>query len=351
MQDISIESFRGDAEELERMARLAWRDEYGVDSYPNLYKPAYLDSLMQGVDDPRLAIAAYRGQEIVGFLLNLPRNMALDGKVYKAALSCLLVVRKEQGRKGLAQTMIQEGLRRNQELKYDFTLFYLETGHRSSRLFAKLRDAGSPIERVKRMHVIARVLDLEAIKKSENVKSYEVLAMKLLQAHKPPTEKDSGMIREATGDDTDAILPLFNSFKQKVRLARVFDEQELAREIINPPVARTLVLEREGGIKGALSYVIVEHVGKKAAPWAWINHVAWDGLSLRERLMLLNAFLCRAAKEGCAGSIEWSKNVYPKGALYMARFVPYPRQVDMMAWRFRDDISLSGIPEVYEVQI
>ena len=79
MNDISIEDFRGDTEALDRMAHAAWRDEYGADSYPNLYSPDYLSYLMQGVDDPRLAIAAYNGDEIVGFLLNLPRMMRLRG--------------------------------------------------------------------------------------------------------------------------------------------------------------------------------------------------------------------------------------------------------------------------------
>jgi hypothetical protein len=86
-------------------------------------------------------------------------------------------------------------------------------------------------------------------------------------------------------------------------------------------------------------------------PWAWVNHVAWDELGFRERRTLVRAFLVRAQKEGCAGIVEWSKRCYPAAALYAERFLPYPRQVDMMAWRFRDDISLSGIPAVYEVQI
>jgi len=203
---ISIENFRGDAEALEKMAHTAWRDEYGVDSYPNLYRPDYLAYLLQAVDDPRLVLAAYRGDEIVGFLLNLPRRMALDGQEYRAALSCLLVTRKEFFRQGLAQALIQEGLKRNQELRYDFTLFYLETGHRSSRLFAKLREAGLPIERVKRMHVIARVLDLPAIAASENFKRYEALALQLWGGHRVPSGRPDAQVREATPADADRIL-------------------------------------------------------------------------------------------------------------------------------------------------
>ena len=351
MEGVSIENFRGEAEALEKMAHTAWRDEYGIDSYPNLYRPDYLCYLLQGVDDPRLVMAAYRGEEIVGFLLNLPRRMALDGKEYRAALSCLLVTRRQFFRQGLAQALIQEGLRRNQELRYDFTLFYLETGHRSSRLFRKLQGAGFPIERVKRMHVIGRVLDLPAIQASENVKSYEVLALKLWGGHRVPAGAPNPNVREAGAQDAAKILPLLNGHRHKVRLARIFSQEELVRELIQPPLARTLVFERGGEVKGVLAYVIIEHVGREKVPWAWINHLVWDELSFAERVSLLQIFLQQAFCQGCAGVVEWSKKVYPTSALYAARFVPYPRQVDMMAWRFRDDISLNNIPQVYEVQI
>jgi hypothetical protein len=351
MKNISIENFRGDAAALERMAHTAWRDEYGIDSYPNLYRPDYLAYLMHNVHDPRLAIAAYQGDEIVGFLLNLPRKMALDGKTYAAALTCLLVVRQEAFRQGVAQAMIQEGLKRNGELGFDFVLFYLETGHRSSRLFAKLQAAGQPLERVKRMHVIARVLDLPALKRSENVKAYEELAMRLLGAHRPPADPGDPRVRPATPEDADALLALMNAHAGKVRLARVFERAELVRELIHPPLAHTLVYEKAGAVAGALAYAIVEHVGREKVPWAWINHVAWDGLAWKERRSLLASFLAHVHAAGCAGAVEWSKRCYPAAALYAGRFVPYPRRVDMMAWRFSNSISLTNIPDVYEVQI
>jgi hypothetical protein len=247
--------------------------------------------------------------------------------------------------------MIQEGLKRNQELKFDFTLFYLETGHRSSKLFAKLAGAGAPIERVKRMHVIGRVLDLPAIQASENIKPYEVVVMKVLGAHRPPPGEPDPAVREVRPDDADQILRLLNSISHTVRLARVFEKQEMIQELFAPPIARTLVYEKGGQIAGVLAYVTIDHIGRKKVPWAWINHLYWQGLDLKERLSFIKTFLIRASEDGCAGVVEWSKKAYPATALYASRFVPYPRQVDMMAWRFTDEISLSNISDVYEVQI
>ena len=43
--DISIEPFRGNLEGLGKMAHSSWRDEYGISSFPNLYRPAFLRCL------------------------------------------------------------------------------------------------------------------------------------------------------------------------------------------------------------------------------------------------------------------------------------------------------------------
>ena len=349
-EEIVIEDFRGDAAALEKMACHAWRDEYGIDSYPNLYKPEYLDYLMRGMDDPRLAIAAYQGDEIVGFLLSIPRIMTLDGVEYRVALTCLLVVRREQMRRGLAQAMIEEGLKRNEALQFDFTLFYLETGHRSSWMFKKLARAGFPIERVKRMRITARVLNMRPIRESENIKWYEGLAMRILGADHPPAGDMDPRTRIAGPEDAPAIAELLNRHKDKVRLARVFSEEEVERELLAGPIARTVVWD-DGGIKGVIASVTVDHVGRKTVPWSWVNHVWWDELSLSERFSFTRSYLLDATARGHAGVVEWTKNTYPTAALYLSRFVPYPRSVDMMSWRFRNDITLSDIPDVYEVQI
>lgn len=37
--DISMEPFRGDLEALQKMAISSWQDEYGISSFPNLYRP------------------------------------------------------------------------------------------------------------------------------------------------------------------------------------------------------------------------------------------------------------------------------------------------------------------------
>src|SRR5512135_1119775 len=113
IEGLSIETFRGDYEGLERMAHASWRDEYGLASFPNFYRPAFLHYLFDRIpgDKRDLLLGAYKDGEIVAFLANLPEKFHFGGRIYDAVYSCLLVVRKEYLRQGLAIDIIKAALK------------------------------------------------------------------------------------------------------------------------------------------------------------------------------------------------------------------------------------------------
>jgi len=349
--EISIEPFRGDLEGLEMMALSSWRDEYGLSSFPNLYRPAFLSFLFEHLPDKRLLIAAYKGKEIVSFLANLPRRFHFENRTYRTALSCLLVSRKEFLRQGLAMEIIKEGLKINNELKYDFALLYLETGHRSTLLIKKLEEAGHPLEWVKRMHIIARVLDLARVSASEGLKKWEKAAIRLIAANRSPKPGDDEHVRKFKPKDVEMCLNLLNQYQNHIRLARVWERDELAWELNYPDVSQTLVYEKEGKIEGLINFIYHDHLGKTKERWAWINHLAYPGLSSKERISFVRAFLNSIRDAGCVGAIEWTKKYYPLAPLYRSHFFPYFRAVNMFSWNFNPAISIKNVPDVYEVQI
>jgi len=349
--EISIEPFRGDLEGLERMALSSWRDEYKIASFPNFYRPAFLKFLFERLQDKRHLIAAYRGDEIVSFLANLPRQFHFESKIRRAVLSCILVTRKELLRRGLALEIIKEALKVNSELKYDFALLTLEIGHRSTKLIKKLEQAGHPLKWVKRMHIVARVLDLARVSTSEGLKAWEKAAIKLIGANRPPKQGDYEYIREYKPKDLEMCLDLLNQYQKHIHLARVWERDELAWELDYPDVSQTLVYEKKGRIEGLISFIYHDHLGKTKERWAWINHVAYPGLSNKERTSFVQAFLNYIRNADCVGAIEWTKKYYPLTPFYRARFFPYFRAVNMFAWNFNPEISIQNIPDVYEVQI
>jgi len=349
--DISIEPFRGDYENLEQMAFSSWRDEYGLASFPNLYQPEYLKFLFEPIKDKRHLITAYRGNEIVAFFASLPRRYHFQGKIYRGVLSCLLVTRKEFLRQGLALAIIDQALKLNRSFNYDFALLYLETGHRSTRMIEKLKQAGQPVEWVKRMSVLGRVLDLKKVSESESLKRWERAMIRIVRADQPPPAVASELVRGYQPKDLEQCLALLNQYQERVTLARVWEREELSGELAYPEISQTLVYEKNGKIAGLINWTYHLHLGRTKERWAWLNHISYPGLSASERLALIQAFLAYIKTAGCIGAIEWTKKYYPMTPIYRAHFFPYFRAVNLISWNFNPGLVIKNIPDVYEVQI
>jgi len=351
LADITIDFFRGDLEELERMAHFSWRDEYGIESFPNFYRPAFLNYLFDRIKDDRYLIAAYRGDEIVSFLANLPQKFYFQGKIYRAVYSCLMVTKKELLHRGLGKAIISEALKMNKSFNIDFSLLTLEKGHRSTAMIRSFEETGHPVERVKRNHVVARVLDLPGVTESEGLKQWERAAIKIIGAHRKPKKAFPIWVREYKSEDIDECLNLLNQYKDRIPLALIWNRDELACELDFLDVSQTLVYEKAGRVEGLINFIYHQHLGKTKKRWAWINHVAYPELTAGERYDFIQAFLQYIKKAGCVGAIEWTKNYYSMSPLYRSRFFPYFRSVDLVSWTFNKDISLENISSVYEVQI
>lgn len=351
LSGLSLEPFRGDYESLERMAHSSWRDEYGISSFPNFYRPAFLRYLFGRIKPKDHLIAAYRGDTIVSFLANIPHAFLFRGRKVRGTWSSLLVTRREWLRKGLALAIICEALRTNQKYEYDFALATFETGHRSTLMLKKLQKEGNRLEFMKRLRVVARVTDLGRAAASEGLKGWERAAAKLIGGDRPPRPDGEDAVREYRPEDLEACLSLLNAYQDSIELARLWEPAELAWELACPGVAQTLVYVKEGRVGGAINFIYHDHLGKTTERWAWINHLAYPGLSPRERFRFIQAFLRYVRTQDCIGVIEWTKGYYPMGPLYRSRFFPYFRSAKMYSWTFNPGISLSQVKSCNEILV
>jgi len=354
IEGVSIETFRGDYEGLERMAHASWRDEYGMASFPNFYRPAFLHYLFDRIPGDRRdhLLGAYKDGEIVAFLANLPEKFNYRGRICDAVYSCLLVVRKEYLRQGLAVDLIKTAVEINKKkYRLDFSLLTLETGHRSTKMMNKLRAEGHRIEQVRKSGVVARVLDLERVDASEGLKGYEKAAIRLIGAHRPPKAAPGVSLRDYHPSDLDACHALLERYKDTVELALAWDKADLALELDCPDVAKTFVWQRDGRIEAMINFISHDQLGKTVERYAWINHVAFPDLASAERAAFLRAYLRRIREDGYVATVDFNKRGWPVGPFYRARFIPYPRAVNLVAWTFNPEISLAGIPVVYEIQV
>ncbi len=353
LEGVSVETFRGDLEGLERMAHASWRDEYGVASFPNFYRPAFLRYLFDRIPEGKRdhLLAAYKGGEIVAFLANLPQKFHFRGGLYGAVYSCLLVVRKEYLRRGLALEIIRAAVELNKRHGYDFSLLTLEKGHRSTLMMEKLAAEGHRIERIRKSGVMARILDLGRVDASEGLKGYEKAALRVIGAGRPPQAVPGLALRDYRPADLDACHALLDRYKDTTALALAWDKRDLAVELEYPGVARTLVWETDGRVRALINFISHDQLGKTVERYAWINHVAYPDLSPAEQAAFLRAYLARIREDGFVATIDFDKRGWPAGPLYRARFIPYPRAVNLVSWTFNPEISLAGIPVVYEIQV
>jgi GNAT superfamily N-acetyltransferase len=351
---VTIEPFRGDYEGLERMAHASWRDEYGRASFPNFYRPAFLHYLFDRIpeDERGLLLGAYKGGEIVAFLANLPQKFHFQGRIRRAVYSGLLVVRKEYLRKGLALEIIRAAVDLN-KTKYglDFSLLTLETGHRSTLMMNKFVAEGNRIERIRKSGVLARVLDLDRVDAVEGLKGYEKAAIRLLGVHRPPKAAPGMELRDYRPSDLDVCHALLDRYKDTVPLALAWDRSELAVELDCPEVARTLVWEKDGAVRAMINFIRHDQLGRTVERYAWINHVAFPDLTTAERAAFLRSYLRRIRDDGYVATVDFTKRGWPAGPFYRARFIPFPRAVNLVSWTFAPELSLAGIPVVYEIQV
>jgi GNAT superfamily N-acetyltransferase len=354
VEGVSIGAFRGDYEALERMAHASWREEYGDASFPNFYRPAFLRFLFDRIPADRkdhLLLAAYKDGQIVAFLANLPQTFHFKGGSYRAVYSCLLVTGREYLRRGVALALVRHAIETNKNYNYDFSLLTLETGHRSTLMMEKLRGQGNRIERIRKSGVRARILDLRRVADSEGLKGYEKAAIVLVGSHLPPKPAPGFTLREYGPADLDACHALLDRYKETVELALTWDKRELAVELDCPDVSRTLVWEKDGRVQAMINYILHDHLGKTVERWAWINHIAFPDLSRAERAHFIQAYLGAIKAAGCIGTLDWTRRGWPGGPFWRARFFPYPRAVNLVSWTFNPEISLAGIPVVYEIQV
>jgi GNAT superfamily N-acetyltransferase len=353
VEGISIEPFRGDYAGLERMAHASWRDEYGEASFPNFYRPAFLHYLFDRIPEDKRdhLLGAYKDGEIVAFLANLPQEFHFRGGTFRAVYSCLLVVRKEHLRRGLALEIIRAAVELNKRHGYDFSLLTLEKGHRSTLMMNKLIAEGHRIERVRNSGVLARVLDLARVDGAEGLKGVEKAAIRLLGLARPPKPAPGVGLREYRPADLDACHALLERYKDTVPLALAWDKKDLAAELDCPDVARTFVGEKGGAVRAMVNFVRHDQLGKSLERYAWINHVAFPDLTPAERAAFLRAYLRRIRDDGYAAAIDFTKRGWPAGPFCRARFFPFPRAVSLVSWTFNTELSLAAIPVVYEIQV
>ena len=348
MGRIEVRDFDGDFDALEAMGCEAWFEEYGENTWPNLYQPAMARYLCADLPDPRCLVAAYDEGKLVAFLANLPRTYRLNGRRYRGAVSDMLAVRP--GYSGAGVYVIGESIRRNRDFDGDFALLTLEKNHRCARMLRRQKLPASRFCTLKTMILLGHGIDLPKIAESERMSPWLAKICQGVGACRPiAAPAVAGVVRAYQPDDLPHALALTAGRSDRNRLLRVYNQSSLARQLHTEDISFTIVYERAGTLRGFANVILRDVVSPRGRDrWAWLEFLCWDDCSTGEKRALLAGVRQACEARGCIGILTWHAGIRASLPFLRAGFIPYPRLVDIMAWILNPQVSLSGIEEVSE---
>ncbi len=174
---VSIDSYRGSAEELAEFVNEVWEHSYaGKMPFPH-WTPAYLkwQLRIRANEDSRSLLAAYEGMRLVGVLLGTDYSFRTPGGIFRGSQWSRLSVHPEYRGKGIAKALDRERIHRQEAAGSKLVVSYRYVGSRHSQ--AERPDKNFPAEKFHRkVGSSARVLDPTRFRKWRSNRVHGLLA-------------------------------------------------------------------------------------------------------------------------------------------------------------------------------
>lgn len=184
--------------------------------------------------------------EMVGFLGSIPRNLSIEGTIYKFAVPSWLCVHWQHQRKGLANAMGKKMLESAILMGYDggFAVHEPEQ-HGMDTSYSVVRDTGIKVQRLITMkEFIIRVFDIEATASVVKLKWYEKLFFKTKTKIKPV---NNPKVRLFKPTDSEQIYKLIQDLVKRNQIAIVQTFEDIDW-MLNHPIVSCVVHENQEGI-------------------------------------------------------------------------------------------------------
>jgi GNAT superfamily N-acetyltransferase/N-acetylglutamate synthase-like GNAT family acetyltransferase len=349
---IEVRSFDGGYDQLAEFVAEMWRKNYeGRMPVPHWTSDFYARD--GGPEEIAMdwSGAAYDGTRLVGVLPGWPISVQLHGRESLVRTGTGASVDVEYQRQGIGKLLNDWSMDHAREHGVDYTLFYLydRTGQFKGSKFWKAR--GMPTELVCRLGQCVKPHDHAAVARWE-LWRFEAIAVRVLAPFgrrvAPPA--DDQAVREYRPEDLPACETLIRQVGDSMDLARRFDAEALARHLQFKDVAKTLVVEHEGGVAGFVNFCYLEILGRTLERFALVDLLAFDeALPHARRADLVRAALYQMKHDGMAASFMLRGSKYGGRALRAAGFLPVFPEYSLMAIKNREDVSLENVRSVLQL--
>lgn len=311
--------------EVRAMAEASWRRDYAKQAYLDLFDESFwaLNFRAPGAFGlTPIAWCVRDGEQLVGFAGGVPRRVRVRGKAFDTYLVGWLTVHAEHRRRGIA-TMLYEGAHAELHERHDGAFMFLDKGHASTLMFDRL-ERERPTHRILARSKVALRILRDEFWSATQLKWFE--RAYLWARHRPfDPGRPSAEVRAYRPTDLAGCLALTRRIAAD--LTREWDEPELAHHLAATDVSRTVVLERDGVVRGFVNLIVVEQLGLQTCKVAFIETVALGTLGADDAASLLRAALTDARERGCVSAIEFDRRYYPVDVLRDVGFFFAPRDL------------------------
>lgn len=335
---IDIRAFDGGPDELAAFVTPIWVKAYAEEMSVPLWSAEFLEWTLDWNRRDHL-VTAWDGRRLIGCLLAKVYAMKYLEQHVMGTQCSFLTVDPDYRRQGIANLMVDQQKKVNEQQNIEFELGYLYTGNNLS-MGPKFWKKQQATNRIAATGFWVRNLDHRAVAAWTHNRVDRIGAKSLSLYQRSPHYSPSGAIRGFQVSDLTPCRELVNELSQNSILGIVWDNANLQRQLQYNDIAKTLVWEQEQQVCAFINYCRLDFQANGVIPVGLIDVISIQRLTVSEQVEMLNHTLSEMAKEGI--KLAMLLRPGPMNAIPLIRsgFVPRLKDFVLQLQHTSDDINV-----------
>jgi hypothetical protein len=345
---VELRDYSGDFEDFDELTRRVWIPEYGGTIWIAIPDTDFMRWRF-GPQSGALCSVAYAGTKLVGSVVSVPQSLRIGSTVHQAASYTGFSVEPEYGR--FALPLIERLRQEDEQRGVSFGIGMVLDNPRSAsyRFWTRYeRTFPQNFRLLFRGGYWVKVLAPRQMSRA-GIEAWERVAGRALGPLLSATYGYDPHVRRYQIADLERCAQILDKASARFDWARVWAPEQLSSQL-QSPVTKTLVFERDGGVKAMVNYHCMSMHGRVTLRAALINLWAEDGLTGIERIRLLS-HLCNDLRGNGVHLVVAVRGAMMPAAAFVANlFLPTPPQFRIGVLFTRRTIRLSP-PKTWSFEI
>lgn len=344
---VEVRLFEGDAVDASRFVNRVWGEYYGAQGPLTDFQPRLLDWVVFGNSlAPReYRLAAYAKGQLAGLILAEPMKLRLGDRDVDATYGSWFSVDPSFRGMGVGQKLAEAMSLRQRERGAALMLACLADGSAGERFWTK-----TPGTRTfDPLGLWLHVFDAAAVSRWASTRAERALFSLLrpwLRREMAPVDMEG--IRPYRPGDLAACMSLVQGMMAPVSLGYTYTVERLAQQLLYRDMPHTLVLERDGVVRGLVNYYTLQMNARGPLTVALVDLLTFhESVSSADRKRLLRAAMKDMMAHGasCASMLR-SPCVAPT-LMLGAGWVPWPGGMRLGCLLSSPDVEWPSSPRVF----